>query len=579
MLDLLIRNGFVIDGTGAAGFHADVGIAGGKIVELGDVTTPARRTLEAEGHAVTPGFVDLHTHYDGQATWDGVLAPSSLHGVTSLVMGNCGVGFAPVRPTAHATLISLLEGVEDIPGSALAEGLTWDWESFPDYLDAIDRRHYAVDIGAYVPHAAVRAYVMGERGGDAHAKPSEDEIAAMEEIVYAGLMAGAVGFSTSRTRNHKTKEGELIGTLYADSRELQLAARALRRADRGICQLVSDAFLDPEESFAATEMDLMEQIAVSSGRPLTFSLGQIASVPERWRYLLRRAEAMVGKGLDIKAQVPARAIGAIAGFSTPINPFYLLPRYRALPETDIPERLRLLAQPEVRAQILDEHRTLPAGSPFNDLHYGYDRMFRIGNPVDYEPHPDTSIGAEARRLGRDPLDYAYDVFLEEGGHRLIYIPVINYNGGNLSGAYELLTFEHSLYGLSDGGAHCGSICDASFPTTMMSLWRQGNKQGQRIPIERIVHGYTRRNAEFVGWHDRGVIAPGYLADVNVIDLEGLSLPPPEIVQDLPAGGTRLLQRPSGYRYTVKSGEVSFDKGEWMGVLPGGLLRGEQRRPT
>jgi N-acyl-D-aspartate/D-glutamate deacylase len=575
MLDLVIRNGLVVDGTGSPSFHADVGVAQGRIVEVGRVTTPAARTIDAAGCIVTPGFVDIHTHYDGQASWDGVLAPSSLNGVTSVVMGNCGVGFAPVRPDAHATLISLLEGVEDIPGTALAEGLTWDWESFPDYLDALDRRKFAVDLGAYVPHAALRAYVMGARGGDAMEKPTEDEITAMEEQVYAGVKAGAVGFSTSRTRNHKTKEGALIGTLYSDANELMLAARALRRAGRGICQVVSDAFLDPEESFATAEMKLIEQLATQSGRPLTFSLAQMGSVPQRWRYLLARTNEMVDSGLKIRAQVAARAIGAVASFSTTINPYYMLPSYKALPETDVAERLRLLALPETRARVLGEHRSLPQGTPFHDLHYGYDRMFRMEDPVDYEPDASMSIGAEARRLGRDPTEHAYDVFLEQDGYRMIYLPIINYGDGNLSTAYELLTAPHTLYGLSDGGAHCGSICDASFPTTMLSLWLRGNKQGQRIPVEQVVHGYTQRNAEFVGWLDRGVIAPGYLADLNVIDLDSVSLSPPKMIQDLPAGGTRLLQRPVGFRYTIKNGNVTFESGEWTGILPGGLLRGER----
>lgn len=575
MLDLRIHDARIADGTGRGCYGGDVGIADGRIVEVGRVATPARRSIDAGGLLLTPGFVDIHTHYDGQVSWDGVLAPSSQHGVTSIAMGNCGVGFAPVRADHHARLIGLLEGVEDIPGTALAEGLSWDWESFPDYLDALDRRHYAIDVGAQVPHAALRTYVMGEAGADHTAVPSDDEIERMEELTYEAVLAGAIGFSTSRSFAHRTIEGDNIGTLTASERELGFAARALRRAGTGVLQLISDAYLGGGEAFVAGELRLIRMLAELSGRPLSFSLMQSPAAPERWRELIAHTAKLVADGHHVRTQVAPRPVGAIMGLAGTLNPFFTTATYRQLATLSLDERARRFARPETKARILREHAALDRSGMLAIIPDSFDSLFRMSDPVDYEPCRESSVAAEARRLGRAPAEYGYDVLLEDDGRRLLYYPVMNYVDGNLDVTYAMMTSANALFGLSDGGAHCGSICDASFTTSTLGLWTRGNKAGNRIPIEMLVNGYTQRNAAHVGWNDRGVIAPGYLADLNIIDLDALTLPPPRIVGDLPAGGNRLLQAARGYRHTIKRGEVTFEDGEWTGALPGRLVRGER----
>ena len=576
MHDLIIRNGIVVDGTGAERYQADVAISGERIVEVGKVSGSARRTLDAAGAIVTPGFVDIHTHYDGQVSWDSLLAPSSLNGVTSTAMGNCGVGFAPARSDKHDWLINLLEGVEDIPGAALAEGLSWDWESFPDYLDALDRRRYTMDIGAHVPHAALRAYVMGDAGGDHEAVPSEDEVARMQTLTYEAMKAGALGFSTSRTYVHRSRGGTSIGTLTASAAELLGIVAALKRAGHGVVQLISDAYLTTDDAFAQTELGLIRRIARESGRPLSFTVQQTDEAPDRWRSIFAEVEAMTAEGLDVRAQVAPRPIGAILSFASTTHPFFATPSYRELMRSaPLEERLVRLADPDLRARILAEHRTQDRPGFAATITRGFSRMFRMNDPVDYEPRLEDSLGAEAARLGRDPADHVYDVLLEEGGRRLLYMPLINYARGDLDDVHGMMSGPRVLFGLSDGGAHCGTICDGSFPTTTIGLWSRGSRNGHRLPIEALVHGYTQRNAAHMGWHDRGVIRPGLLADINVIDLDALQLSPPEIVQDLPAGGTRLMQTPRGYRWTLKSGEISFEDGRWTGVTPGRLLRGVQ----
>jgi len=574
MLDLLIRDARIVDGTGAPEFSGDVGIQSGKIVAIGKVATPARRTIDAGGLLLTPGFVDIHTHYDGQVSWDSVLAPSSVNGVTSVAVGNCGVGFAPARPDKHDFLIALLEGVEDIPGTALAEGLTWDWESFPQYLDAVGKRNFTMDVGAHLPHAALRAYVMGERGADHQEVPSESEIAEMGRLTEEAMAAGALGFSTSRTYIHKSRNGRNIGTLTAPEAELAGIAAALGRSGKGVVQMISDAYLTADDEFAARELDLIETIARTSGRPLSFTVQQTDDAPNRWRFIFERIRRMVGNGLPVKAQVAPRPIGLILSFAATVNPFMVSRTWKNLAQTmKLEERLRVLAQPEVKAAILAEHGARTVTGLNAGIIHGFNRMFRMTDPVDYEPQEQASLAAEAERAGRPVSDYVYDVFLEKGGRQLVYQPLINYADGNLDCVHAMMTQDHTLYGLSDGGAHCGTICDGSFPTTTLALWSHGNKNGKRVKLEDLVHGYTRRNAAHVGWQDRGVIAPGYLADLNLIDLETLSLSPPQIVQDLPAGGTRLLQTAHGYRATIKNGAVTFENGEWTGDMPRRELRG------
>jgi len=575
--DLIIKNGLIADGTGADVFVADIAVERGQIVEIGKIDAPARRVLDADGRLVTPGFVDIHTHYDGQVSWDNVLAPSSINGVTSVAMGNCGVGFAPVHRDRHDWLIRLLEGVEDIPGTALAEGLTWDWESFPDYLNAISRRRYTMDIGAHMPHAALRAYVMGEDGADHTAAPSDAQIQRMEALTFEALEAGAVGFSTSRTYLHRSRDGANIGTLRASRAELEGITGALRRSGKGVIQLISDAYLTADDAFAASELDLIRGLAKCSGRRVSFTVQQSDEAPDRWRDIFSEIAVMVDEGLDVSAQVAPRAAGVLLSFASTTNPFFQTTTYQQIVAADMPVAARLarLAEPETRMRILSEHAADGSKGILRTVTRGFERMFRMGDPVDYEPAVHASIAAEAARVGRDPAAYAYDVLLEEGGARLLYMPLVNYAAGNLDAVYGMMTGSHVLFGLSDGGAHCGTVSDASFPTTTLGLWSKGNKAGHRIRLEDLVHGYTQRNAAHLGWRDRGVVRAGYLADLNIIDLDELALPPPEIVHDLPAGGARLLQKASGYRWTVKSGEVTFDNGEWTGVTPGGLLRGER----
>jgi N-acyl-D-aspartate/D-glutamate deacylase len=575
MFDLVIRNATIIDGTGSPARTGDVAIVGDRIVAVGIGLGPGETDIDATGLTLTPGFIDIHTHYDGQVSWDSELAPSSLNGVTSIVMGNCGVGFAPVRPGHHDRLIELLEGVEDIPGTALHEGLTWDWETFPDYLDALDRRRFTIDIGAQVPHAALRVYVMGERGIDHEAIPSDDDLAQIEALAAEALRAGALGITTSRSMVHRAVTGEPIGTLSAGEEELMALARALKIAGRGVFQLITDAYMKGDAAFVDAEMGLIERIARTSGGSVSFTLMQADAMPDRWRVLQARAETWGADGLDIRTQVSARAVGVILGFATTINPFALKPTFARLKTLDIDDRLAQLACPDVRQNILAEHRAAPHDGMSAQVETAFFRMFRMNNPVDYEPMVQDSLGAEAVRLARDPAEYVYDTLMEEGGHRLLYFPVINFADHSLDVVHAMMASERALFGLSDGGAHCGTICDASFPTSAIGLWTRGNRQGLSFPIEQLVHGYTQRNARYVGWYDRGVIAPGYLADLNLIEPGALALPPPEIVRDLPAGGTRLLQRPVGYHLTIKNGQVTFRKGRHTGALPGRLVRGDR----
>ena len=579
MHDLIIRGGTIVDGTGAPGFRGDVAVSDGRIVEVGEVSGPATRTIDADGLMVTPGFVDIHTHYDGQVSWDSVLAPSSIHGVTSAAMGNCGVGFAPAAPDKHDWLIRLLEGVEDIPGTALAEGLKWDWQSFPDYLDAVGRRSYTMDIAAHMPHAALRAFVMGERGADHTAAPTDAEIERMSSLTEEALHAGAIGFSTSRTYVHRSRDGQNIGTLTASERELQGIVGALKRANRGVIQLISDAYLTADDDFAAAELRLIRGLASTSGRKLSFTVQQSDDAPDRWRGIFDEIDAMVADGLDVRAQVAPRPVGAMLSFASTTNPFILTPTYREINAGGVEARLRALFDLQVRERILAEHGAFRPGGFAGQLTNDFERMFRMTDPVDYEPTPDASIAAEAKRTNKSPAEHCYDVMLEAEGRRLLYMPLVNYAYGNLDDVHGMMKGEHTLYGLSDGGAHCGTISDASFPTTTIGLWSKGSKSGRRFPVEALVHGYTQRNARHVGWRDRGVIAPGYLADLNVIDLEALSLSPPEIVQDLPAGGTRLVQKARGYHWTIKAGLATFEQGEWTGETPGGLIRGETTAPA
>jgi N-acyl-D-amino-acid deacylase len=576
--DLVIRNGTVVDGTGDAPRRADVAIEGDRIVAVGDDIPTGRRELDADGLLVTPGFIDPHTHYDGQATWDPLLAPSAHHGVTTVAMGNCGVGFAPVAPDRHDWLIAMMEGVEDIPGTALHEGLQWDWESFPDYLDALDRQPRTIDVGTHLPHAALRAFVMGERGADPTEHPDDEELGRMARLLEEGLAAGALGVSTSRTDRHRTSTGENLGTLRAREPELMTLASVLRSTGRGVFQFLSDSYRTTDDDFAEAEFALVREFARKSRRPVSYTVQQDLEAPERWRDLMALAVSLQAEGLDVKAQVAPRPIGVMLGLEASANVFTPARGYAKVAGLPLDERVTALLEPERRQRILEGHAVLTSG---DDAFAGYaffgrfDDMYVLEDPANYNLDSSRSLGATARRLGVDPREYAYDVQLQRGGRQLIYTPLFNFAHGNLDDVHEMITSPVALFGLSDAGAHCGQICDGSMTTSYLTLWARDRRDLDGIPVESVVHQLTLRPASHFGWRDRGRIAPGLLADVNVIDLEHLECSPPEIATDLPAGGRRLLQSATGYRWTVKRGSVTFEDGAPTGRLPGMLVRGPQ----
>ncbi len=582
MTDLVIRNGTIVDGTGAPPYVGDVAVTGSAITAVGDVVGRGTREVDADGLLVTPGFVDIHTHFDGQVTWDPIVAPSSIHGVTTIAMGNCGVGFAPARPDRHDWLIGLLEGVEDIPGTALAEGLTWDWETFPEYLDALEAKPHTVDLGAHIPHAALRTYVMGDRGADHSEAPTDDELAELARLVGEGLAAGAIGFATSRTEVHRTKAGANIGTLTASERELLAIADVLGQSGHGVTQLISDCYQTADDEFANRELALIEAFARTSGRPVSFTVQQAYHSPERWRKIFDEVARMRTAGLDVKPQVAPRPIGVLLGLQATANPFLFTSSFNEVARLPIAERVVALRDPERRRRILEEHAALIDGLPdglFKQISGGFDVMFELSDPVDYELDADWSFGARARAAGASPAEMVYDALLEADGTQLVYLPLFNFAHGSFDDIFEMISTPFSLFGLSDAGAHCGAICDASMTTSSLVVWARDRKRGARLPVEQIVHQQTQRTARHVGWLDRGVVAPGYLADLNVIDFDGLGCRPPHLVYDLPAGGRRLMQEAVGYRMTVKAGTVTFENGESTGALPGTLLRGSRSAPA
>jgi N-acyl-D-aspartate/D-glutamate deacylase len=577
MYDVLIVNGWVADGTGAPARRANVAVEGERIVAVGEaIDGLSRRTIDAEGLVVTPGWVDIHTHYDGQVTWDHDIAPSSVNGVTSVVMGNCGVGFAPARPDRHDWLIGLLEGVEDIPGSALSEGLPWGWETFTDYLDVLDGMSWTIDVGTQVPHAALRTYVMGERGADHRIRANASEITAMADQAEEAIRAGALGFSTSRTVAHRTSEGKQIGTLSAADEEVLGICGALRRAGTGVIQLISDWYQSDDDELVAAELDLIERIVATTGRPLSFTLLQTDKTPDRYRDLLGTIARWNEQGRTVRAQVAVRPVGVLLGLATSLTPLSFSPTYRALRSLPLAERTAEMARPDVRSQILGEHRA-DARAQSSRLHSGYDRMYPLTEPVDYEPTSTQSVAGMARATGRPVDEVLYDILLGDDGMRMLYMPAMNYADGNLDAVREMMVSPYAIFGLSDAGAHCNAISDGTFPTTAISHWSRDRKRGEGLPLEFVVHQQTQRTAEHVGWHDRGVVAPGYLADLNLIDLEMIDVRAPRLVADLPAGGTRLTQAAVGYAATFKRGVAITDRGEFTGALPGRLQRGTQTR--
>ena len=567
MHDLVIRGGTLVDGTGAPARSGDLAIDGDRIASVGGNAGAARREIDASGLLVTPGWVDIHTHYDGQVTWDPYLTPSSWHGVTTLVMGNCGVGFAPARRDRHDWLIGLMEGVEDIPGAARAEGIQWDWETFPEYLDAIERMPRAIDVATQVPHGAVRAYVMGERGAK-NEPPTADDIERMAELVREGLGAGALGFSTSRTLLHRAVDGEPVPGTFAGEAELLGIGRALGQVGHGVFEMASD--LTPESD----EFSWMEKFAAATGRPITFACLQNDLNPDQWQRLLHFAEQCAARGARVVPQVAGRPTGLLLGLESSFHPFSTYPSYAEIAGLPLAERVRRMRDPAVRARILAEtpSHSMPVAVY---IAASFHKLFPLGDPPDYEPGPEKSVKAIAEREGRSPQEVAYDLMLARDGKELLYFPLLGYTHGNFDDMRTMLMHPQTVLGLSDGGAHCGIICDASLPTFMLTHWVRDRSRGERIPLEQVVRMQTRNTAALFGLGDRGALAPGLRADVNVIDFENLRIAPPEVVFDLPANGRRMVQHASGYRMTIQSGQVIYDGGQPTGALPGKLLRGPQ----
>ncbi|MFP3902521.1 MAG: N-acyl-D-amino-acid deacylase family protein [Acidimicrobiia bacterium] len=562
MSDLVIRRGLVVDGTGSEPVVGDVAVEGDRITAVGRVESTGRREIDADGLVVAPGWVDIHTHYDGQATWDPELTPSAWHGVTTAVFGNCSVGFAPVRPGTEGFLINLMEGVEDIPGSVLSEGIEFRWESFGEYLDALDATPRTMDVGAQVPHAALRFYVMGERGADHEQAATPDDIAAMGQLAAEAVEAGALGFTTSRTTKHRAADGRFTPSLTAADGELLGIAEALGATGRGVLQCNSD-FGDPHE------IELLRRMAEVSGRPLSFSLIQVDGAPDRWRKLLAAVADANTAGAALRVQVGSRPIGVLFGLEATLHPFMLHPTYQKLAHLPLDERVAELRRPEVRDALLTEQ---PGGGFAAFLARAMERTFELGDPPDYEPPPEASVAACAERTGRSPWEVLYDLLLADDGRALLYHPFENYSGGDLEPVREMLRSPHAVAGLGDGGAHVGTICDASFPTTLLTHWVRDRRRGERLPLAFVVRRQTCDTARAVGFTDRGVLAPGMRADLNVIDLDRLRLHPPRIVRDLPAGGKRLVQRVDGYRHTFVAGVETYADGEWTGATPGRLVR-------
>ena len=569
--DLVIRGGTIVDGSGGQPFTGDVAIADGVIRAVGPIAARGREEIDATGLLVTPGFVDIHTHYDGQATWDSRLAPSSGHGVTTVVMGNCGVGFAPCRPADHDMLIRLMEGVEDIPGVVLTEGLAWNWESFPEFLDALESRPHDIDFAAQLPHGALRVYVMGERGANRDPATPE-EIAEMARLAGEAMDAGALGFTTSRTLNHRTSDGQPTPTLTAAEEELLGIAMGLKAADKGVLQFVTDF------KNAKVEMAMLRRLVEESGRPLSVSLAQAEMAPDAWKRLLGWVEETAESGLPMRAQVAGRPVGLMLGLDATLNPFIAHPSFREIADLGLAEKVARLKDPAVRARMLDE---APASdNPFMQaVLQNFEKMFVLGDPPDYEQDPSRSLGAQARARGIAPEALAYDLMLEDDGRAMLYFPFLNYADNTLEPSLAMMKSPHTVLGLGDGGAHLGTICDASFSTHMLTHWTRDRTRGEKLGVAEVVKWHTHDTAAAVGLADRGLLRPGYKADVNVIDYDALRLHPPRMAHDLPAGGRRLMQDADGYRYAVVSGQITYRDGQPTDALPGRLIRGARSAPA
>ncbi|MEL0065068.1 MAG: amidohydrolase family protein [Gammaproteobacteria bacterium] len=562
--DLLIKGGLVYDGTGAPAARLDIGVKDGRITAVADnLESNAGRVIDATGKIVTPGFVDVHTHYDGQATWDVHMQPSSNLGATTVVMGNCGVGFAPCKPEDHDVLVELMEGVEEIPGTAMNEGLPWNWETFPEYLDAIDDRPRDIDVAALLPHGPLRVYVMGERGVNREPAQPED-IEKMKVLIREGIEAGAVGFSTSRTLVHRSSSGEFIPTYKAATEELKALGESLSGEKGSVFQLISD-WEDPDDEFS-----ILRDVSTKTGAKGTFTLLDLGNQPTLWHDQLQRIENAQAEGLDIRGQVLSRPVGMLMGHPASMSSFSRRPSYMALDDLPWDQKIEMLKSPAVKAAILSEENDSPHifVEIFNDR---YRHMYPLEEPINYLPDRSSSVASRAEAEGRDPQEWLYDYFLENNGRNLIFIPAANFSDH----IHEMLNHPHTVAALGDGGAHVGTICDASANVYVLTKWV---KERGEIDIAQAIRMLCRQPAELYSLHDRGMIAEGLKADLNIIDFDALKLHTPHIVHDLPAGGKRFLQNADGFVATIKAGEVIFENGEPTGALPGKLVRGAQADP-
>ena len=574
--DLIIKGGTIVDGSGAESFEADVGIKEGLIVDVGELNDEADETIDARGHIVTPGFVDIHTHFDGQVTWDSDLAPSCYHGVTTIVMGNCGVGFAPAAPDKRDFLIELMEGVEDIPGTALHEGIEWNWESFPEYLDELDRHQWTMDVAAQVPHAAVRAYVMGERGAR-NELATKDDLGKMSAIVRGGIQAGALGVSTSRINAHRTISGDIVPGTNADYDELWAIGSPLKELGKGVFQVVPKGADGEMSSAVEEEIYLLGKLAKDLNRPMTFSLVQNMDDPVIWDRQLKYCNQLRDQGVPIYPQVANRATGIVFGLESDRHPFSTRPSYLKIANLSLAKRVEKMQSTEFKKAILGE-----AAGPYRHPAYDYmyskfDNMFSLGTEIAIEPSRDNSIGAQARNLGVDSMSLLYEEMMRHSGKNIIMFPYTNYVDGNLDVVYEQLKNPVTVFGLGDAGAHSGVACDGSSPTLMLSHWVR-DRLGDRLSLEEAIHMMTQEGAKLFGLNDRGLVTEGCRADLNIIDAENIKLKLPEMHYDLPAGGRRVLQFAEGYKATIVNGVVTLKDDQLTGSFPGRLIRGEQSGP-
>ena len=564
--DIIIKNGTIYDGSGEDSFTSDISIKDGKIIKIGKCSNndTAKDIINAENKIVTPGFVDIHTHYDGQATWDNYISPSSWYGVTTAIMGNCGVGFAPVRKEDHQKLINLMEGVEDIPEVVLTEGIEWQWETYNDYMDVLSNRKFDIDIGSQIPHGALRLYVMGQRGADREAATDED-ILKMSALASDAVENGAFGFTTSRTINHRTSEGDYVPQLEARENELIGIARSIGKTNKGVLQVVSD-FLGGKDEYL-----MLEKMVIESKRPLSITVAQTDAASYEWKELLSWIENSGKNGLPIRAQVSGRPIGLVLGLSVTLNPFSGHPSFKAISNLSLNEKLKIMKNSDFKKRIFNEKPNTDDGLMLSILR-NYENIYILDNPPDYEPDIEESLGYQAKLKGLNVVELLYETLLKNKGEQLLYFPIGNYMDGSLDASKRMIESDYSLLALGDGGAHCSTICDASFPTHMLTFWGRDRKRGPKIELPWIIKSYTYDNANAMGLTDRGLIKEGMLADINIIDFDNLQLYAPELVSDLPAGGKRLIQNVDGYDATIKSGVITYNKGVATKKLPGRLIR-------